>query len=301
MTLFLSSFSLPVDREDELVRRRMEENGGCFGYIDNVYPCGLFAEKRLAGIEFAPVTIFAGSNGSGKSTLINLIAEKLRLHRMAPFNSGELFSSYAEACEVSFALDDDGNEMHPGDGSAIITSDDVFDYMLSVRANNEEISEAIESGKAEYARLKFGDTIRFGGMEDYEKVRLQVLSRSKTLSRRRFLRREVGTEVRLTSNGETAFDYFDTHIKNDSLMLLDEPENSLSPGMQLRLKAMLEEAARYCGCQLVIATHSPFLLSIDGAKIYDLDSSPVRIRNWFELENVRAYHDFFSRNKKLFE
>ncbi|WP_371682602.1 hypothetical protein [Fusibacter sp. A1] len=43
----------------------------------------------------------------------------------------------------------------------------------------------------------------------------------------------------------------------------------------------------------MIATHSPFLLSIPGAKIYDFDEEPVDLKRWNELENVRAYYDFF--------
>ncbi|MBP3867416.1 MAG: hypothetical protein J6D25_06350 [Eggerthellaceae bacterium] len=67
------------------------------------------------------------------------------------------------------------------------------------------------------------------------------------------------------SNGETALSYFEAKLKGDTLYCLDEPENSISPKMQLELKVMLEELARYCGCQPVIATYSPFLLSLDGA------------------------------------
>ena len=43
----------------------------------------------------------------------------------------------------------------------------------------------------------------------------------------------------------------------------------------------------------MIATHSPFLLSMAGAKIYDLDQTPPRPRPWTELENVRVYRAFF--------
>ena len=71
--------------------------------------------------------------------------------------------------------------------------------------------------------------------------------------------------------------------------------------MQLELLQILAKKARYCGCQFIIATHSPFLLSMEGARIYDLDASPVEIRNWWELENTKIYYDFFARNKKLFE
>ena len=55
----------------------------------------------------------------------------------------------------------------------------------------------------------------------------------------------------------------------------------------------LEDSARFTGCQFVISTHSPFLLSIQGAKIYDLDENPVDVKRWTELENVRIYYDFF--------
>ena len=66
------------------------------------------------------------------------------------------------------------------------------------------------------------------------------------------------------------------------------------------MSCMLVKMARFCGCQFIIATHSPFLLSMDGARIYDLDASPADIKNWWELENTRIYFDFFKRYEKLF-
>ena len=74
-----------------------------------------------------------------------------------------------------------------------------------------------------------------------------------------------------------------------------EPENSLSPEMQLKLKSFIEDSARYFGCQIIMATHSPFLLALEGAKIYDFDSSPVQIKDWLELKNIRTYYDFFKK------
>ena len=155
--------------------------------------------------------------------------------------------------------------------------------------------------KSSYWNLKFGKTVKFNGMDDYEALRIQMLARQKSLSRRQFIRRTVGTEVKLNSNGETALEYFDTKIKNDTLYCLDEPENSLSPRLQIQLVEMLEKMARYCGCQFIIATHSPFLLSMSGARIYDLDETPVDIKRWWELENPRIYYDFFKKHKDLFE
>ena len=299
--MFLESFSLPINKEEQLIAQRMDENGGEFGYIDNVYPCRLFGPKNLQEIFFRKVTIFYGGNGSGKCTLLNLIAKKLGLNRIAPFNSSELFDRYAAACRYKMCYDDDGFKMRIPNGSRIITSDDIFDYMLTVRTNNSEIAEEIERGKGEYKRLKYGETVKFRGMEDYDEVRLQVLARTKSLSRRKFIQRTAGQEVKLISNGETAITYFEQKLKNDTLYCLDEPENSMSPKMQWDLLKMLTEMSHYCGCQLIIATHSPFLLSMEGARIYDLDSNPVEIRNWWELENTRMYFEFFENHKALFQ
>ena len=299
--MFLESFSLPINREEQLIEKRMVENGGSYGFIDNIYPCGLFGLKNLQEIYFRKVTIFYGGNGSGKSTLLNLIANKLGLNRIAPFNSSELFDSYAKACRYKMCYDDDGLKMRIPNGSRIITSDDIFDYMLAVRTNNGEIAEEIERGKREYTRLKYGETVKFNGMKDYDELRLQLLARTKSLSRRKFIQRTAGKEVKLVSNGKTALTYFDQKLKNDTLYCLDEPENSMSPKMQKDLLKMLTEMSHYCGCQFIIATHSPFLLSMEGARIYDLDSNPVEIRNWWELENTRMYFEFFEAHKALFQ
>lgn len=103
------------------------------------------------------------------------------------------------------------------------------------------------------------------------------------------------------SNGEMAISYFDKKFNVDSLFLLDEPENSMSPKFQFELIKIIEEATYRCDCQFIIATHSPFILSLSGAKIYNLDLDYVIPQKWYELENVRFYYDFFKKYKFLFE
>ena len=94
--------------------------------------------------------------------------------------------------------------------------------------------------------------------------------------------------------------YFVDNITEDAVYLLDEPENSLSIEYQLRLKQFLEDSARHFGCQLIITTHSPILLSMKGAKIYDLDEFPVETKIWTELPNVRKYFEFFEEHREEF-
>ena len=48
-------------------------------------------------------------------------------------------------------------------------------------------------------------------------------------------------------------------------------------------------------------TYYPFLLSMRGAKIYDMDEEIVDVKKWTELANVRSYYEFFKRHEKEFE
>jgi len=45
----------------------------------------------------------------------------------------------------------------------------------------------------------------------------------------------------------------------------------------MELMKFIEDAARFWNCQFIISTHSPFLLALRGAKIYDLDENSVDV------------------------
>jgi predicted ATPase len=135
-------------------------------------------------------------------------------------------------------------------------------------------------------------------MADYEQLKKVNKSRSKTQSR--YVRSELMDNVREYSNGESAYKYFTEKIGENGLYLLDEPENSLSPKRQIELMSFIEESVRFFGCQFIISTHSPFLLGMKGAKIYNLDENPVKLQSWTKLENVRIYYDFFKSHENEF-
>ena len=181
--------------------------------------------------------------------------------------------------------------------SAIITSDDVFDFMLNLRSINEGIDRKREELFAEYLQAKYNH-FQMKSLDDYEQLKKVNAARSSTQSK--YIRKTLSDNVREHSNGESAFLYFSEKIKENGLYLLDEPENSLSPAKQQELLRFLEDSVRFFGCQFIIATHSPFLLSMRGAKIYDLDEEIVDVKRWSELENVRAYYEFFKKHEEAF-
>lgn len=283
--IYLDSITFPG--EDAEWRFRVSLQRTCY---NTLYPFYTLSQIGLERIDFQPITILYGGNGSGKTTALNIIAEKLGVGRSAPFNRSNFFGDYVDLCHVSIESD-----VPPA--SRIVTSDDVFDYMLNIRSLNEGIDRKKEMLFDDHFEARHS-ALRVRSIDDYEALKKQNSARRRTQSA--FVRDQLMDNVRELSNGESASFYFKQQIRADALYLLDEPENSLSAERQIDLAAYLEESVRYMGCQLVISTHSPFLLAMEGVKIYDLDARPVDIKGWTQLENVRAYYDFFSRHREDF-
>ncbi|MBE6666124.1 MAG: AAA family ATPase [Ruminococcaceae bacterium] len=291
MKTYLESFAL-ASRSDEdsfVLNYPYQLEMQCYSHT-NVYPFKIFPQKRLKTLSFEPITILYGGNGSGKSTLLNIIAQKLKLSRTAPFNDTPYFVSYLEYCEFSLA------GALPKE-SRLIASDDVFDLLLDRRSINQKIDRKRNLLFEEYAEMR-GMEYRFDSLSDYADLKRRNDAKRQTKSV--YTAARLPKELNGMSNGESAFSYFTNEIKEDALYLLDEPENSLSPKLQTELAAFLADSARFYGCQFIISTHSPFLLAMKGAKIYDLDSVPVTSKPWTELENVREYYEFFKMHEREF-
>lgn len=276
--IYLEYFTFPdSDREFDFF---VNQKRTCY---DSFYPFQILSRYHLHRIDFEPVTILYGGNGSGKTTVLNVIGEKLQLSRDSVFNKSNFFQDYLDLCDYQLKGRIPVN-------SRVITSDDVFDYMLNIRSMNEGIDRKKESLFEDYLDAKYAD-FQMRSLDDYE--RLKKVTKARRLTQSRYVRSELMDNIREYSNGESAFIYFSEKVTENGLFLLDEPENSLSPARQQELVKFLEDSARFFGCQFVISTHSPFLLAMRDAKIYDLDEDPADVKRWTELENVRTYYTFF--------
>ena len=288
--IYLESFHMPNRREEERyldpsvnpIHRRT-----CY---TTKYPFCVFSARGLPETwQFTPVTIFCGGNGSGKSTILNVIAEKLGVGRGAVYNRSDFFEDYVQLCRAEAP--------QIPQASRIITSDDVFDYLLDIRSINQGIDQERAVLFDKWLRDRY-EPYQLQSLDDYEEFKRR--SDAKTKSQSQFVRERLMRNVTERSNGESALLYFTDSIRENAIYLLDEPENSLSAARQQELRAFLEQSARFFGCQFIIATHSPLLLSLEGAKIYDLDENPVEVRDWWNLESVRLYQRFFEEHRALF-
>ena len=257
------------------------------------YPFHIFLEKQFFNIEFEPVTIFYGDNGSGKSTLLNIITETINkdkqvISRKKTLVKSEYFDTYIAKCKYYL-------ENNIPTESKIILSEDIFENILSKRIENQKKNEGRKELEKQYMQYKY-NPVNYSSLED---LSISVETRNKTQSK--FIKSRIEENSKEFSNGQTSLEFFDKELKENGLYLLDEPENSLSPKFQIELIQLLLELSRFFKCQFIIATHSPFLISIPNAKIYDLDSIPVIQKKWYELENMKIYYNFFKENKDKFE
>lgn len=289
MSIYLETFKFPTDEEEALYI--LDSQKGRKTCYNTMYPFKILSEKGFQRMDFEKVTILHGGNGCGKTTALNVIAEKLSLQRQSCFNQSAFFQDYVQEC-CSCDL-----QLPIPDKSCIITSDDVFDYMLSIRALNQGIDEKREELFSEYLEMKYSD-FQMNSLSDFEQLKQVNMARSRTQST--YVKKRLMKNPRELSNGETALLYFSEKLTEPGLYLLDEPENSLSAENQIKLVGLLEDAAAYLDCQLVISTHSPFLLAMRGAKIYDMDEEIVDVKRWTELPNIRCYYEFFKKHEGEF-
>ncbi|SQC00852.1 AAA ATPase [Clostridium tetanomorphum] len=130
--VYLNAFKFPND--DMEFDFLIEVKRTCY---DSFYPFKVLSRHGFERIDFEPITILYGGNGSGKSTALNVIAEKTGINRDSIYNKSNFYCDYVNMCEMQFENDIPKN-------SRIITSDDVFDYMLNIRNFNEGIDQKRE-------------------------------------------------------------------------------------------------------------------------------------------------------------
>ncbi len=284
--VYLKSFKL-LNSEEEMYML----SGETRTYIKNNYPFLIFPNKKLENISFSDITIFYGNNGSGKSTLLNIIANKIGASRNLQLLKGENFINYLKLCKY------DMNNSNCFE-TKMINSEDIFDYLINVKCINSNLVNQRNNLVNEFVDNKYYKKAK--DVTDIEEMKKVISARKKTMSK--YVRENIlAKDIVEQSNGETALMYFTKEITENGIFILDEPENSLSPIMQIKLAKFLEDSVRFFNCQFIIATHSPFILGIKDALIYDLDSIPVKTRKWSELDNVKEFYKFFKNREEEFK
>lgn len=102
------------------------------------------------------------------------------------------------------------------------------------------------------------------------------------------------------SHGESFLTLIEHRFAGPGLYLLDEPESALSFQGQLGLLRFIHDGVKE-GAQFVIATHSPLLMRMPGALIYELDDRGIHACDYDDLNVVGLWRRFLESPERLLE
>lgn len=94
------------------------------------------------------------------------------------------------------------------------------------------------------------------------------------------------------SHGEGFLRLFHERCSQQGLYFMDEPESALSPARQIDLLAMLARVQEEASAQVIMATHSPILMAVPGARLLQLTPSGLEVVPLEETRHFRLYRAF---------
>jgi predicted ATPase len=107
-----------------------------------------------------------------------------------------------------------------------------------------------------------------------------------------------GQPLHAQSHGESFLALAANRFGRDGLYVLDEPEAALSVTSALAFLAVMARAAE-AGSQFIIATHSPILLALPGARIYELSDRGVAEVSWDDCDATRLTKSFLESPERF--
>jgi predicted ATPase len=108
-----------------------------------------------------------------------------------------------------------------------------------------------------------------------------------------------GKSLHSQSHGEAFLSLFN-HNFEDGLFILDEPEAALSPQRQMSFLRILHSLGERKVAQFIVATHSPILLTLPGARVLSVDGGHLHEVDYRETEHFRLTRDFLNAPERFF-
>ena len=113
------------------------------------------------------------------------------------------------------------------------------------------------------------------------------------------LTEKYGGDLNTYSHGEGFLKIFESRFTQKGIYILDEPEASLSPLRQLSLISIIKELVQQRGAQFILATHSPILMGIPDAKLFELRDGLIAETTYEETEHFRITKGFLENRDQF--
>jgi len=237
------------------------------------FPYNISAVKFVKDIVLDKgVTIFIGDNGCGKSTLLETIALKLNLPLIGGFVTDHTGFEAARILQPFLQIE---TKKQTAKGF-FFRAEDFSDFINSVDNDTRKIADDLRDLKG-----VVGDSI-INQMSDNMNYSL------------REMRKNYGDNMQAYSHGEAYLKILQTRIGDKGIYLLDEPEAALSPLKQISLLFLIMEILKNGNTQFIISTHSPILMGIPNARIYQVTEDNMEQVEYKETDHYRITKTFLN-------
>lgn len=241
-----------------------------------VFPYSVAAVRFAKQVELGErITIFVGDNGCGKSTLLETLGLYLNIPLIGGYISSDAGFEAAKKLQP-FVEIEWKREVRKG---FFFRAEDFSDFVNSVERQRNKLFES-------YRDLR--------GQVDDAIIERMMESENYILHK---MRRDYGENMQAYSHGEAYLKIIQTRINGKGIYILDEPEAALSPLKQLSLMAFILEVLRENNTQFIISTHSPILMGMPGALIYEIRDEGMEAVKYEETDHYRITRTFLNDPK----
>jgi len=110
-----------------------------------------------------------------------------------------------------------------------------------------------------------------------------------------------GKPLHAQSHGQSFFALFENRLRGarQAIYLLDEPEAALSPQRQIEFLGLLRAWEEPGNVQMIIATHSPIIMSYPRAALLSFDGGRIRPARYTETDHYRVTRRFLMDHESV--
>lgn len=236
------------------------------------FPFNLDLVKNLEEIKFSSnIAFFVGENGSGKSTILEALAYAAQI----PTAGGQSL----EDDPLMQSARDLGRMLslrfvHKNTGGFFARAEDFIGFIKNILRSIAELDDEIKEVK---------ETWTGGDLN---------LALSPLFNERKAITDRYSENLDAMSHGEGFLKFFTTRITSKGLYIIDEPEAALSPARQLSLMVMILDKIKENGSQFIIATHSPLIMALPNAQIFNFQDGKISQINYRETNHYQLTKSF---------
>lgn len=95
------------------------------------------------------------------------------------------------------------------------------------------------------------------------------------------------------SHGEGFLRFFEERCMRHGIYFMDEPESALSPSRQIKFMRLLGRMQAAGNSQVIIATHSPLLMALPGARLLKMTRDLFQDVKLYDTEHFRLMQEFY--------